>query len=119
MTQEKVGEAIGKDRSTVANGIRLLALPEDVLGLVQIGTMPARAAMEFLPFNTGKGGLQLIEAVMSHLNRWAFGDYSSKAVSSAIAERGPLLGVAATRIRVRRPLVWEAELRCESVRART
>lgn len=37
MTQEEVAKRIGKDRSTVANTVRILRLPEEVLKLVEKG----------------------------------------------------------------------------------
>lgn len=49
MTQEKVAQTVGKSRPVVANALRLLKLPEDVLGLVEIGSLTlshARAILE-------------------------------------------------------------------------
>ena len=40
-TQERLAEALGKSRSHVANLLRLLALPDDVLGLVREGRLTA------------------------------------------------------------------------------
>lgn len=39
LTQQQVADAVGKDRSTVANFIRLLGLPQPVLDLVQQGML--------------------------------------------------------------------------------
>ncbi len=39
LTQEQVAERVGKDRSTVANALRLLRLPEDVRDLVRGGEL--------------------------------------------------------------------------------
>lgn len=39
LTQEQVSQRVGKERSTVANALRLLALPEDVKGLVAEGSL--------------------------------------------------------------------------------
>lgn len=39
LTQEQVAEKVGKERSTVANALRLLGLPEEVKGLVAEGTL--------------------------------------------------------------------------------
>jgi ParB family chromosome partitioning protein len=38
-TQETVAARVGKDRSTVANALRLLKLPDDVLGLIEEGRL--------------------------------------------------------------------------------
>lgn len=40
-TQEKIAEALSRSRSHIANLLRLLALPQDVQGLVKNGTMSA------------------------------------------------------------------------------
>ena len=48
LTQEELGSAIGKSRSHVANLLRLLALPPQVIGYVRAGTLTAghaRAAL--------------------------------------------------------------------------
>ncbi len=39
LTQEKIAERVGKERSTVANALRLLRLPEDVRDLVRDGEL--------------------------------------------------------------------------------
>jgi ParB family chromosome partitioning protein len=39
LTQEQIAERVGKDRSTVANALRLLKLPEDVRDLVRGGSL--------------------------------------------------------------------------------
>jgi ParB family chromosome partitioning protein len=40
-TQEQLGEALGKSRSYIANALRLLALPEEVIGLTREGRLSA------------------------------------------------------------------------------
>jgi ParB family chromosome partitioning protein len=39
LTQEQISQRVGKDRSTVANALRLLALPNDVKGMVADGSL--------------------------------------------------------------------------------
>jgi ParB family transcriptional regulator, chromosome partitioning protein len=39
LTQEQISQRVGKERSTVANALRLLALPKDVKALVAEGTL--------------------------------------------------------------------------------
>jgi ParB family chromosome partitioning protein len=39
LTQEQISQRVGKERSTVANALRLLALPNDVKGLVADGSL--------------------------------------------------------------------------------
>jgi ParB family chromosome partitioning protein len=48
MTQEDVAQTIGKSRPAVANALRLLALPAQVLDLVGSGALPAGAARALL-----------------------------------------------------------------------
>lgn len=38
-TQEKVAETLGKSRSYIANSLRLLALPSDVIGMIETGAL--------------------------------------------------------------------------------
>ena len=38
-TQETIASRVGKDRSTIANAVRLLKLPDDVLGMVESGQL--------------------------------------------------------------------------------
>jgi ParB family chromosome partitioning protein len=51
-TQEKVAERVGKDRTTVANALRLLSLPQDVQDLVSRGSLTAGHARALLPLPT-------------------------------------------------------------------
>lgn len=49
MTQDRAAKTVGKSRPVIANALRLLKLPEDVLALIEIGTLTlshARAILE-------------------------------------------------------------------------
>ena len=48
LTQEEVAEHVGKDRSTIANTLRLLALPPEVLDALQAGQISAGHARALL-----------------------------------------------------------------------
>ena len=48
-TQEKLSEVLGKSRSHIANLLRLLNLPEDVLGLLRNGDLSAGHARALVP----------------------------------------------------------------------
>ena len=48
MTQEQISERVGKSRSAVANALRLLNLPEEVLALVEAGTLSGGHAKAIL-----------------------------------------------------------------------
>ena len=52
LTQEEVGRHVGRDRSTVANALRLLALPEAVLGLLAKGDLSAGHGRALLMLST-------------------------------------------------------------------
>lgn len=52
LTQEEVGRHVGRDRSTVANALRLLALPEAVLGLLARGDLSAGHGRALLTLST-------------------------------------------------------------------
>lgn len=56
LTQEAVAKRVGKERSTVANALRLLRLPEDVRDLVRGGTLDMGHARALL-------GLEEVEAI--------------------------------------------------------
>lgn len=56
LTQEKIAERVGKERSTVANALRLLKLPEDVRDLVRDGQLDMGHARALL-------GLEGAEAI--------------------------------------------------------
>ena len=51
MTQEKVAKMVGRSRSAVANAVRLLALPERVLKMVENGDISAGHARALLGFD--------------------------------------------------------------------
>ena len=51
MTQEDLSREVGKSRSAIANAIRLLDLPEEVLAMVKSGTLSAGHARTLLGLN--------------------------------------------------------------------
>lgn len=48
LTQQQVAEAVGKDRTTVTNLLRILALPDEILGLVEQGALSSGHARALL-----------------------------------------------------------------------
>ncbi len=54
LTQEKVAERVGKDRSSVANALRLLKLPEDVRESVRDGRLDMGHARALLGLDDGE-----------------------------------------------------------------
>jgi len=54
MTQELISERVGKSRSTVANALRLLSLPDEVLHLIEEGKLSSGHAKVILSLSTAK-----------------------------------------------------------------
>jgi ParB family chromosome partitioning protein len=54
LTQDEASKRVGKSRPVVANALRLLALPEDVLALVESGELQPGAARALLPLKDGE-----------------------------------------------------------------
>lgn len=55
MTQEQVAERVGKSRPAVANAVRLLSLPPEILSLLSEGKITAGHARAILSFSTAEG----------------------------------------------------------------
>jgi ParB family transcriptional regulator, chromosome partitioning protein len=62
LTQEQIAERVGKDRTTVANALRLLKLPADVRDLVRDGQLDMGHARALL-------GLEGVDAIRKIANR--------------------------------------------------
>lgn len=63
-TQEKISERLGKDRSTIANAIRLLKLPPSVRLLIAEGKLSPGHARALLASNAGPSEMTKIAAVI-------------------------------------------------------
>lgn len=59
LTQQQVAEAVGKDRTTVTNLLRILALPDAIQQMVEQGKLSAGHARALLPLPTGKAALEV------------------------------------------------------------
>lgn len=66
LTQEQVAEEMGKSRPAIANTLRLLALPEDLLKLVEEGTLSAGHARAILGAPTQAMQHQAAKQVIAH-----------------------------------------------------
>ncbi len=58
LSQEQVAQQVGKSRPAVANALRLLALPEPILDMVQAGTLSPGAGKALLAIEDGEQQLQ-------------------------------------------------------------
>ncbi len=66
LTQEETAEAVGKSRPAVANALRLLRLPAEILGFVQNGQLSAGHARALLAFETSEEQLAAAQEVMAN-----------------------------------------------------
>ncbi|MCE1196256.1 ParB/RepB/Spo0J family partition protein, partial [bacterium] len=64
-TQEQVAEAVGKNRSTVANALRLLRLPEDMQVAVRDGSISAGHARSLLALADGAAREALFRRIVA------------------------------------------------------
>jgi ParB family chromosome partitioning protein len=65
LTQDQIAAAVGKDRSSVANFIRLLRLPEEVRGDLAAGTLSTGHARALLPLPDAAAQRQAAREVVS------------------------------------------------------
>ena len=69
LAHQQVAQAVGKDRSTVTNALRLLALPEDVQRLVRDGSLTLGHARALLGVPPGMSLTELAQRVVTqHLS---------------------------------------------------
>jgi ParB family chromosome partitioning protein len=107
LTQEKIAERVGKERSTVANALRLLKLPEDVRDLVRGGELDMGHARALL-------GLESPEAIRRMAQRAVREGLSVRATEALVRLAGmkgrkkadpaaetPAIRALATRLRRR------------------
>lgn len=64
MTQDEVAQSVGKSRPAVANAMRLLALSDAVLKLVEDGTLSAGHARALIPIETPEKQLAAAQTVI-------------------------------------------------------
>lgn len=64
LSQEEVAKRVGKNRSTVANAIRLLRLPQEVIGYLQEGRLSAGHARALLGLFTEDQQVQLARRIV-------------------------------------------------------
>jgi ParB family transcriptional regulator, chromosome partitioning protein len=69
LTQLQVAEAVGKDRTTITNLLRVLSLPDSVRQLVELGHISAGHARALLPIKDARRQIELAnEVVARHLS---------------------------------------------------
>jgi ParB family chromosome partitioning protein len=80
LTQESVSERVRKDRTSIANTLRLLKLPTEVQGLVKSGTISAGHARALLALGVAREQVALARRI-------ARGDISVRAVERMVRRR--------------------------------
>jgi len=65
VSQVEVARLVGRDRSTVANALRLLRLPENVLAMVHAGQLSEGHARALLSLGDGKAILRMAERAVA------------------------------------------------------
>lgn len=63
-TQEKVAEQVGKDRSTIANFLRLLVLPKSVQEMIEVGGLTLGHAKVILSLQNSAAQVDLAKRIM-------------------------------------------------------
>jgi len=99
LTQQEVADAVGRDRSTVANALRLLKLPELVLQMLHEGVLSVGHARALLALDDARSVTTLArEAVAQGLS---VRDVEDRVRGGRAPERRPRLkrGVAAPEVR--------------------
>jgi ParB family chromosome partitioning protein len=90
LTQEQMAERVGKDRSTIANALRLLKLPRAVREMVEQGELSMGQARALL-------GLDSADAIEGVAHRVAAGQLSVRQVEAMVRRtRSPVAAKAAT-----------------------
>ena len=81
-TQDKIAKVLGKDRSTIANTIRLLALPKRIQDYISKGTITAGHARALLALPTENEQLRVCNLIVKK-------GLSVREAESLVARRGP------------------------------
>ena len=81
LTQQQVADVVGKDRSTVANSLRLLALPTAIRGMVREGTLTIGHARALLALGDDQRMIALARDIVAE-------GLSVRAVEQRVRESG-------------------------------
>ena len=99
LTQQEVADAVGRDRSTVANALRLLKLPEPVLQMLHEGLLTVGHARALLALDDARAVTALAREVVAQ--GLSVRDVEDRVRGGRAPERRPRLkrGVAAPEVR--------------------
>ncbi len=99
LTQQQVADAVGRERSTVANTLRLLALPENVLALVRAGDVSLGHARALLGLSEARQMSALAKTIVTE-------GLTVREVERRVREAGagsPRIRTQKTQTQTRRP----------------
>ncbi len=108
LTQEAVAQKVGKGRSTVANTVRLLDLPDEVQQAIAAGTIPAGSARAILGFKDDASRLAYFRKLME---QGATTRQVEAQVRKATGRRRKDPAVAAVEEQIRNKLGQRVEIR--------
>ena len=89
LTQQDVADAVGRDRSTVANALRLLRLPETVLALLHDGRLTVGHARALLGLDDATAVAQLARDAVAQ--GWSVREVEDRVRGGRAPERRPRL----------------------------
>lgn len=89
-TQEQLGQRIGKDRSSIANALRLLKLPAPIQEDLRGGRLTMGHALSLLSLTTEAEQLKLRDEILAH-------SWSVRATEAGVKKRQPLSSRGARR----------------------
>lgn len=86
-THGEVAELVGRDRSTIANSLRLLKLPESVQGMLHQGALSTGHARALLQLDEPEKIEKLAQLVVKH--GWSVREAEAKARGGRVPQRRP------------------------------
>ena len=84
-TQEQLGQRIGKDRSSIANALRLLKLPEPIQDDLRSGRLTMGHALSLLSLTSVDDQMKLRDRILAH-------SWSVRATEADVKKRRPSSG---------------------------
>jgi ParB family chromosome partitioning protein len=105
LSQDEIAKRVGKNRTTVANTMRLLGLPEEIQDLVSLGTLSNGHARALLALSSDGARLKcakdIVKNGLSVRQAEQYGQHGSKKRSTPKKRAHPALGAWEDRLRIR------------------
>ncbi len=98
LTQDQIAAAVGKDRSSVANFMRLLKLPEEIRGDLAAGVLSTGHARALLPLSDAAAQRQAAREVISR----GLSVRETEALAKRLLAKGPATPAPARVLKLRR-----------------